>query len=185
MIVIDHTIVSDEIRDIRFSCDLDKCLGACCVEGDAGAPLEEEEISQLEDGIEAIKPFMHKEGIEVVKNMGVFDFDASGEYVTPLINDCDCAYVYYENGIARCAIEKAYEEKAIDFQKPISCHLYPIRISKHKDFEGVNYHKWYICSPACTLGKKTGLPLYKFLKEPLIRKYGEEWYKKLVKEIEG
>lgn len=184
MIVIDHTIVSDEIHDIRFCCDLDKCLGACCVEGDAGAPLEDEEISQLEDGIEAIKPFMHKEGIEVVENMGVFDFDASGEYVTPLINDCDCAYVYHENGIARCAIEKAYEEKAIDFQKPISCHLYPIRISKHKDFEGVNYHKWYICSPACTLGKKTGMPLYKFLKEPLIRKYGEEWYNKLVKEIE-
>ena len=184
MIVVDNIIVSDEIRDIRFCCDPDKCLGACCIEGDAGAPLEEEEISMLEDDIEDIKPFMRKEGIEVIENTGVFDFDASGEYVTPLIRDRDCAYVYYENNIARCAIEKAYEEKKIDFQKPVSCHLYPIRISKQRDFEGVNYHKWHICSPACTLGKKTGLPLYKFLKDPLIRKYGEEWYKKLVKEIE-
>ena len=185
MIIIDNTIVSDEIRDIRFCCDLAKCLGACCVEGDAGAPLEEEEISLLEDGFNEIKPFMRKEGIEVIDNIGVFDFDMAGEYVTPLINDQDCAYVYYVDGIARCAIEKAHEVKAIDFQKPISCFLYPIRITKHKEFEGVNYHNWHICQPARTFGKKIGLPMYKFLKDPLIRKYGADWYEKLVKEIEG
>lgn len=185
MIVIDNTIISDEIRDIRFCCDLTKCLGACCVEGDAGAPLEEEEISLLEDGIDEIKPYMRKEGIEVVDNIGVFDFDMSGEYVTPLIDDQDCAYVYYEDGQTRCAIETAHQQKAIDFQKPISCHLYPIRITKHKEFDGVNYHNWHICQPARTFGKKIGLPMYKFLKDPLIRKYGKDWYKKLVKEIEG
>lgn len=184
MIVIDNIIVSEEIRDIRFCCDIEKCLGACCVEGDAGAPLDEQEISLLEDDIDAVKKFMTKDGIDVVEYMGVFDFDVEGDYVTPLINDRDCAYIYYENGIARCAIEKAYEEKVIDFQKPISCHLYPIRIVKNKDFEGVNYHKWHICSTACSYGKKIELPLYKFLREPLIRKYGEEWYDKLVEEIE-
>ena len=127
---------------------------------------------------------MTDEGIKVIEKIGVFDFDASGEYVTPLIKDRDCAYIYFKENKARCAIEKAYEEKAIEFQKPISCHLYPIRISKHKDFEGVNYNKWHICEPACSLGKKIGLPLYKFLKIPLARKYGEEWYEKLVKKIE-
>ena len=185
MLVIDNILVSEEIRDIRFCCDLDKCLGACCVEGDAGAPLEEEEISLLEDDIDIIKPYMRPEGIEVIEKYGVFDYDTSGEFVTPLINDKDCVFVYYENNIAMCAIEKAYEEGKVNFQKPISCHLYPIRITKHKDFEAVNYHKWYICQTACTLGKKLELPLYKFLKEPLIRKYGEEWYGKLVEEIEG
>ncbi|MBN2175933.1 MAG: DUF3109 family protein [Bacteroidales bacterium] len=185
MIVIDNIIVSDEIRDIRFCCHLEKCLGACCIEGDAGAPIEEEEISNLEDDIEQIKPYMQMDGIEVVDKMGVFDYDITGEYVTPLIQNRDCAFVYYENNIARCAIEKAYEEGKIDFQKPISCHLYPIRISMHKDFEAVNYHKWHICEPARTFGREIGLPLYKFLKNPLIRKYGREWYEKLVKEIEG
>ena len=160
-------------------------MGSCCIEGDAGAPLEEEEISLLEDDIDQIKPYMMKGGIEVIEKSGVFDYDTSGEFVTPLIQNRDCAFVYYENNIARCAIEKAYEEGQISFQKPVSCHLYPIRISKHKDFEAVNYHKWHICEPACTLGKEVNLPVYKFLKEALIRKYGKDCYEKLVKEIEG
>lgn len=184
MIVIDNTIISEDIRDIRFCCDLEKCKGACCIEGDAGAPIEEEEISLLEDFIDEIKPYMTNEGIKVIESNGIFDFDEKGEYVTPLINNRECAYVYFENGITRCAIEKAFEEGKIYFQKPVSCHLYPIRITKHKDFEAVNYHKWYICQSACTLGKNTNLPLYKFLKEPLIRKYGEGWYSKLVEKIE-
>ncbi|MBC8485425.1 MAG: DUF3109 family protein [Bacteroidetes bacterium] len=184
MIVIDNTIVSEDIRDIRFCCDLKKCKGACCIEGDAGAPIEEEEISQLEDFIDEIKPYMTNEGIKVIESNGIFDFDEKGEYVTPLVNNRECAYVYFENGITRCAIEKAFEEGKIYFQKPVSCHLYPIRITKHKDFEAVNYHKWYICQSACTLGKDINLPLYKFLKEPLVRKYGEGWYSKLVEKIE-
>lgn len=185
MIVIDDIIVSEEIKDSCFCCDLQACLGICCIEGDAGAPLEEEEISFLEDGIDDIKPYMRKEGVKVIKKTGVFDFDASGEYVTPLIKDRDCAYVYYEDNIALCAIEKAFEEKTIDFQKPISCHLYPIRINKSKSFEAINYHKWHVCEPARTKGKNLELPLYKFLKDPLIRKYGVAWYNKLVEEIKG
>ena len=185
MIIIDDIIVSDEIRDARFCCHLQKCLGACCVEGDAGAPLEEEEISIIEDELENIEPFMVPEGIEVIKKTGVFDYDAHGEYVTPLINDRDCAFVYYNNGIAACAIEKAYEEGKTKFRKPVSCHLYPIRITKSKNFEAVNYHKWYICEPAKTHGKNLGIPLYKFVKDSLTRKYGEAWYKKLEKEIES
>lgn len=185
MVIIDDIIVSDEIRDARFCCDLKKCYGACCVEGDAGAPLEEEEISILEDFIDDIKPFMCKEGIEVVEYLGVFDYDASGDYVTPLVKDKDCAFVIYENEITKCAIEKAFEAGKIDLQKPVSCHLYPIRITKSKNFEAINYHQWYICEPARTFGKRIGLPVYKFLKDPLIRKYGESWYKKLVEQLEG
>lgn len=181
MLIIDDIIVSDEIRDARFCCNLQKCLGSCCVEGDAGAPLEEEEISLLEDNLDEIKPYMRQEGIEVIDHLGVFDYDASGDFVTPLIKDKDCAFVIYENNIAKCAIEKAWEEGKIDFQKPISCHLYPIRITKNNNFEALNYHQWYICEPARTYGKKIGLPVYKFLKEPLIRKYGKEWYGKLMK----
>lgn len=184
MIIIDDIIISDEFRDARFCCDVQKCLGVCCVEGDAGAPLLEEEISIIEDAMEEIEPYMLKEGIEVVEKRGAFDYDQSGEYVTPLINDKDCAFVYYEDTIAKCAIEKAYDEGRIDFQKPLSCHLYPVRITKSENFEAVNYHKWFICEPARTFGKKKDILLYKFLKDPLIRAYGEEWYGKLVKEIE-
>jgi hypothetical protein len=185
MIVIDNTIVSEEIRDKHFCCELEKCKGACCVEGDAGAPLAEEEISELEDYLDRIKPYMQKAGIMVVEKSGVFDYDMHGEYVTPLIADKDCAFVYHETGIAYCAIEKAYEDKTIGFRKPISCHLYPIRIKENNGFESVNYHKWHICQPACDNGKKLDLPLYKFLKDPLIRKYGEEWYKKLLQFTDG
>jgi hypothetical protein len=184
MIIIDNIIVSDDIREASFCCDLAKCHGACCVEGDAGAPLEEEEISMLEDYIDEIKPFMREECIETVEKTGVFDYDAAGEYVTPLLNDNECVFVYFENNIVKCAIEKAYEEGAIKFQKPVSCHLYPIRISKKKNFEAVNYHQWNICRPAIKNGTIIGLKLYQFLKDPLIRKYGEEWYHKLVAEIE-
>ena len=154
------------------------------MEGDAGAPLDEAEISELEDYIDRIKPYMHKDGISVVEKSGVFDYDMNGEYVTPLIADKDCAFVYYENDIARCAIEKAFEEKKIGFRKPLSCHLYPIRIKKYGESEAVNYHAWHICKPACVKGKDINLPLYKFLKDPMIRKYGEEWYYKLLEVIE-
>lgn len=184
MMIINGIIVSEEIRDVRFCCDLDKCKGACCIEGDAGAPLEELEISEIEDYIDRIKPFMQPGGIKVIEKSGVFDYDMNGEYVTPLIDDRDCAFVYYENGVARCAIEKAYEEKKIDFRKPLSCHLYPIRIKKYGESEAVNYHAWHICKPACAHGKAINLPLYKFLKEPIIRKYGHDWYRLLLKEFE-
>lgn len=184
MKMVDNVLVSDEIKDTHFVCKLSACCGDCCVEGDAGAPLEEEEISILEDYIDEIKPFMTDEGRLVIELTGVFDYDADSSYVTPLVNDWACAFVYRENNINYCAIEKAWMEKKISFQKPVSCHLYPIRLSKVGDYTAVNYDKWTICAPALVNGKDLGVPMYKFLKDPLIRRFGKEWYKKLVQELE-
>ena len=184
MIIVDDKIVSDDIVKIMFSCDLAACHGDCCVEGDEGAPLEEEEIGIIEDALEEVAPFMRPEGLKVVDNTGVFDYGAEGDYVTPLVNDHECAFVYFENGISFCAIEKAYREGKIDFIKPISCHLYPIRITEYSDFIAINYHEWPICSSALEYGKQHGIAVYQSLKEPLIRKYGADWYQKLEQEIE-
>ena len=179
MIVIDNTLVSDELKTIYFSCDLTQCHGDCCVEGDAGAPLEEDEIALLEEIIEKIKPYMTPEGRKVIEKNGVFDYDIDGEYVTPLVHDRECAFVFFENGISYCAIEKAWQEGKIDFQKPVSCHLYPVRLSKLKQHIAVNYDRWDICKTALIKGKKENIPLYQYLKIPLIRKFGETWYRKL------
>lgn len=179
MIAIDKTLISDELGSIRFCCDLSVCKGQCCVDGDAGAPLDEEEISILEDCFDEIKPYMTLEGIDQVELAGVFDYDMFGHYVTPLVNGCECAFVYHENEIAFCAIEKAHKEGKIPFLKPISCHLYPVRISKYNDFEAVNYHEWHICKPALLNGTINNVPLYIFLKDSLVRKYGEVWYNEL------
>jgi len=183
MIKIDDVLVSDDIRDIHFACNLSACHGDCCVEGDAGAPLEEDEISILEDYIDAIKPYMSEKGREVIELLGVFDYDTDASYVTPLVNNSECAFVYFEDGISFCAIEKAWLEGKIKFRKPVSCHLYPVRLKKIGDFTAVNYEKWSICKPALILGKEKGVPLYKFLKEPLIRKFGKVWYRELEKVI--
>lgn len=185
MLAIDNTLVSDDLRDLCFACDLDKCRGACCVEGDAGAPLEEGEIASLEDYMDEIRPYMADAGIAVVEEHGVFDYDSFGHYVTPLVNDRECAFVYFEDGIARCAIEKAHQEGAIPFAKPVSCHLYPVRITAYDSFEAVNYHEWHICKDALARGKKDNIPLYVFLKDALTRRYGQEWYEKLVNDILG
>ena len=184
MIIVDDILVSDEIKEVYFACDLSACKGECCVAGDAGAPLDEEEISILEDDIDEIKKYMTKAGMDVVENIGVFEYDTDGEYVTPLVKDAECAFVYFENGISYCAIEKAFLKGKTDFQKPISCHLYPIRLSHVGPSLAINYHSWQICSTALLAGKKLGVPLYKYLKQPLIRKFGETWYGKLVKELE-
>ena len=181
MIVLENTLISDEIKTVRFSCDLSRCKGACCIEGDAGAPLEEEEISLLEDHLDAIKPFMMEEGVLEVEQTGVFDYDSEGRYVTPLIQGGACVYVYFDHEIARCAIEKAFLENRIPFAKPISCHLYPIRIKNTGFNELLNYHKWPICRKALEKGYHEKTPLYRFLEEALIRKYGRSWYNKLVK----
>ncbi len=181
MIQLGNTLISDELKTVHFACDLSKCKGACCVEGDAGAPLTEEEISLLEDYIDAIKPFMRVGGVEEVEKTGVFDYDMDGNFVTPLVAGNECAFVYFQDGIARCAIEKAYAEKEIPFAKPISCHLYPVRIKDLGENEAVNYHKWHICNKALENGMKHNTPLYQFLSEALIRKYGREWYNKLLK----
>ena len=183
MLIVGNTLVSDELIKNCFCCDLSQCCGACCIEGDVGAPIEPDEIADLEDNYPIFKKYMTEEGVRLVDENGTFDYDMEGEFVTPLLSDEACAFIYYEDGIAKCAIEKAYLNGEIGFRKPISCHLYPIRIKKLPDYEALNYHHWSICESACQLGKKEGIPVYQFLKEPLIRKYGELWYEELLREL--
>jgi hypothetical protein len=180
MIQIGKAIVSLDIFEKQFVCNLSKCKGMCCVYGQSGAPLEEHEITILKETYPKVKPYMSFAGIAVVEQHGVYAIDIDKDKVTPLIgNSEDCVFANTENGMVYCAIEKAFMNRGIDFRKPVSCHLYPIRITKYKDFEAVNYHKWNICNDALRLGKKTETPLYVFLKEPLIRRYGEEWYEEM------
>ena len=184
MIAIDNTIISDDLFRVNFICHLHRCHGSCCIAGDAGAPLEEAEISLLEDHLDELKPFLTERGLETISRQGVFDYDMAGNFVTPLVNDGECAYAGFEQGIAYCTIERAREKGKIGFDKPLSCHLYPVRITKYENFEAVNYQKWGICKPALKLGNRNGMPLYRFLKKPLVRKYGENWYHQLEEEIE-
>jgi hypothetical protein len=180
MIQIDRTLISDEVFEKKFVCDLSACKGACCVEGESGAPLDEDELEKLEQVYDEVVPFMRQEGVDAIAEQGLFVLDWDGDYTTPLVDGAECAYVTFdERGIAKCAIDTAYRAGKIDWQKPISCHLYPIRITKLKDFDALNYHHWPICEPACSCGDKLDVRVFKFLKEPLIRKYGEEWYKDL------
>lgn len=180
MIAIDNSLVSEDLLDKHFVCDLSKCKGACCVEGDAGAPLEDKEVEKLEEIFEDIKPYLREEGILAILQNGTSVQDPSdNEWVTPLVNNSECAYVVFENGITKCGIEKAWKDGISDFRKPVSCHLYPIRITSYKSYDAVNYDKWDICAPACDLGKELKVPVYQFAKDSLIRKYGENWYKDL------
>jgi len=186
MIQVGEILVSDDIKEVEFVCNLEKCKGACCVEGDLGAPLEEDELETMKSIQKAIKPYLTKDGLAAIKEQGPYILDEDGDYSTPTIDGKECAYALYDQkGVLKCGIEQAYLDGKVEFRKPISCHLYPIRITKNKKgFEAVNYHKWSICSAACTLGQSLQVPLYKFLKEPLIRKYGEAWYNELVEKIE-
>lgn len=176
MIAVGNVLVSDELITQKFVCNLSACKGACCVQGDAGAPLEEAETTILDDIFEDVKPFMELDGIKAVELQGKYEVDIDGEYVTPLVEGKHCAYVTFDNGIAKCAIEKAHLAGAVDFVKPISCHLYPIRVNKNQFFDALNYHRWGVCNPARNNGTNLGVPVYKFLKAPLTRKYGEVWY---------
>lgn len=180
MIVIDETIVSDEFLERKFVCDLNACKGACCVEGESGAPLELEEIAILEDELEKIKPFLRPEGLKAIDKHGVFTLDSDGDFVTTLVGGAECAFATFDkNGIAKCGIEEAHKAGATIFKKPVSCHLYPARLSELKNYIGVNYHHWPICNAACELGAQLKVPVYVFLKEALIRRFGEEWYEQL------
>ena len=179
MIKIDSAIISFDLFDKPFCCDLAVCKGACCVLGDSGAPLEAGEIALLEELYPQFQRYMTEPGRAAVESQGVSVTDREGEKVTPLVHGKECAYAYFENGVALCAIEKAFLAGEIAFQKPISCHLYPVRIAKYKGYDAVNYHKWEICEGAVTCGRMKGVPVYQFLREPLIRKYGERWYNEL------
>jgi hypothetical protein len=179
MLQIGDTIISFDILDKFFCCDLSKCLGECCVQGDVGAPLQIDELIELENIFQIVKKYLDLRNV-ITLTTNLYEEDIDGEFVTPLVEGQECAYIYYEDNIAKCAIEKAYFKGEIAFRKPISCHLYPIRITKYPSYEAVNYHDWYICKDAKLLGKSEKIPIYKFLKEPLIRKYGNEWYEQLV-----
>ena len=180
MIQIDDKLISEDLFSEEFVCNLAKCKGICCVDGDAGAPLDEDETKILDEIYPKIKSYLRPEGIQAIEEQGTYTLDFEGDLVTPLVNNAECAYVIFdEKGYTKCAIEKAYENGVIDWQKPISCHLYPIRITEYSNFSAINYHEWDICSDACTLGKELGVKVYQFLKKPLIRKYGEEFYQTL------
>lgn len=182
MFQLGKTIVSEDIIENDFVCNLSACKGACCIDGDAGAPLEEDETKILEDIYPKVKPFLRKEGIASIEEQGTFITTEDGEFETPLIDGADCAYVIFDKkGTALCAIEEAYNQGEINWKKPVSCHLYPIRVKDYSEFSAVNYNRWHICDDACTLGKELQVPIYKFVKEALIRKFGEDWYMELEK----
>jgi hypothetical protein len=180
MIQVDDKIISLDVFEKHFVCDLNACKGACCIEGDSGAPLLKQEEEILDDIYEKVKPYMREEGITEIEKQGVAVYDSEGDLTTPLVNNRECAFVTFENGTTKCSIEKAHLAGKVDFKKPISCHLFPIRIKEYRDFDAVNYEETKICEPACKCGSELEVPVYAFLKEPLIRKYGESWYKELL-----
>jgi hypothetical protein len=180
MLEIGKTIISLDILEKHFLCDLLKCKGVCCEEGDSGAPLTKDEAKKLEEVYPFVQEFLSDQNNESIKNQGLYFVDYDGDLVTSLVNNHECVFTFRdENGILKCAIEKAYLDGKIDFRKPISCHLFPIRIKEYKRFDAVNYEKLEICKPGRMCGAAEKIPLYKFLKEPLIRKYGGEWYAQL------
>ena len=180
MIEIDDKIVSADLLRECFACDLTQCKGICCVEGNAGAPLEMDEVDVLEEEWENYRPYMTPEGIEAVERQGFMVVDPDGDYTTPLVDDAECAFSCEENGITYCAIERAWKEGKTSFRKPISCHLYPIRLASFSNGSiGLNYHRWEVCRPACECGKRLGIPVYRALKEPIVRRFGEEFYHQL------
>jgi len=181
MIQIENVLVSDDVVEAKFVCDLHKCKGGCCEDGDAGAPLEKEEKKILDEIFEAVKPYLTPEGLAAIERQGKYLYDHEFGWVTPTVNGGVCAYGYRdEKGIIKCGIEQAYYDGKVKWKKPISCHLFPIRIIEAKHATYVNYEpREGLCNPACALGKKLKMPVYQFLKEPIIRKFGEEFYEAL------
>ncbi len=180
MVEIGRTIISRDIFEQHFLCDLLKCKGACCVEGDSGAPLTREEAEIIEKEYPNFQNYLSGKHRHEIEKQGYSVIDKDFDLVTPLINNHQCVYTFTdEKGILKCAIEKAYFEGKTTFRKPVSCHLYPVRITEYKTFQAVNYQKWAICKPALKMGNREGIPLYRFLKNALVRKYGEAWYKEL------
>lgn len=180
MLQIRNSLVSLDVVERFFICDTDKCLGECCIEGDAGAPITREEYNTIKQILPEIWDDLLPQAQEKIKEDGVGYIDEEGDLVTSIIDGKNCVFTCYDKGgMCRCAIEKAFREGRIGFYKPVSCHLYPIRIKEYKDFTAVNYHRWKICKAAEILGKHKNVRVYEFLKEPLIRYFGEEWYNEL------
>lgn len=179
MIQIDDTVVSEILLEKKFVCNLDKCMGACCIEGDAGAPLEENELEELENVFPVVKEYLSEKSIEALEE-NLYTIDTDGDFVTQLVDGAACAFVFFdEKGITKCSIEKAYLDGKTNFKKPISCHLFPVRLTKYKNFTAVNYAYWDICDDACKFGEELGVKTYQFLKEPLIRRFGKKWFEEL------
>jgi len=179
MLDIDNKILSFDLFEKNFVCDIESCLGECCIDGDSGAPLEDTEIDEVKKAFPIIKKYLSKKYLQIIENEGLYIVDEDGDNVTPCYQNNECAYTVFENGIAKCAFEIAYEKGEIEFKKPISCHLYPIRITEYEKFDAINYEKRKICKAGRICGTKLQIPVYQFLKEPLIRKYGEDWYAKV------
>lgn len=180
MIQIQNTILSDDIFDEQFICDLCKCKGQCCVDGESGAPLTQKEHDDIQQILPEIWNELSPKAQELIEKQGISYVDYDGELVTSIINGEECVFTFFDaDGVCKCAIDNAYREGRIDVQKPVSCHLYPIRLQEYEDFTAVNYHRWSVCKPAVKLGRKEGVAIYQFLKEPLIRKFGEAWYEEV------
>jgi hypothetical protein len=179
MIEIGKALVSFDVLQKKFCCNLNACKGICCIAGDAGAPLTVVEAGDIEDYLDELSPYISTEGLISIIEQGAFVYDLDGEIVTPLIKNKECAFAFFENGIAFCAIEKAFRDEAVPFNKPVSCHLYPIRIKSFDGYDAVNYDVWDICDPAREEGIRVDLPVYLFVKEALVKKYGEDWFEQL------
>lgn len=183
MLIVQEKLISEDVVEEQFLCDLKACKGACCWEGDWGAPLEREELRTLERIYPDIRPFLSIEGVETIERNGLYAYyEEAGEYGTALQDNGACVFMIFDlNGVAKCGIEQAYRARATDFQKPISCHLYPVRVVSNPQtgFEALNYDRWQICKAACERGRQEQLPVYRFVREALIRKYGQEFYDEL------
>lgn len=180
IIQVGNVLVSPDIFTEKFCCDLDKCKGQCCVEGDAGAPVTLDEIGGIEDSLDTVWTDMSASAQAIVDKQGVAYVHQEGDLVTSIVNGKDCVFTCYENGCCLCALERAYRAKKTDFVKPISCALYPIRVKAfNNDTFGINYNRWDVCKDAVIKGKELNLPVYKFLEGPLTRRFGVEWYKEL------
>jgi len=179
MIIVGTALVSEDIVEAAFACQLNACQGACCVEGDWGAPLEQDELAQIEKNYPSIAAHLTEESRQSIASAGFFEHDDDESPVTRCLPDGACVFAIREDGITLCGIEQAYRRGDSDFMKPISCHLYPIRVAEYGEFTVMNYHRWDICKPACQAGKEQEKPLYRFLENALKRKMGEAWYHEL------
>lgn len=183
MIEIEDKILSLDLFDVFFSCDYEKCKGFCCIEGDSGAPLQEDEIEKIKEAIPSIEKYLSKKSLDEINKNGFYLIDTDGDIVTPTIEGNECAYATFDNsGNCLCAFEKAFFNNETTFQKPISCALYPVRVKKYRDFTALNYHKWNICKCAIKKGRKEGMPLFRFLEKPLKRAFGDDFFNKMEEE---
>ncbi len=176
MFVVGDALISDDMLDAPFACNLGACLGACCVQGDSGAPLEPEERAVLEAIVPRVRKYMAPEALKVIDRDGVWEEVEPGEYATTCVDAAECVFVTYEGPVAKCAIQKAHRAGRIDFPKPLSCHLFPLRIERIGDFEVINYEQIAMCDPARKYGRRRGVALIDAVQEALVRKFGASWF---------